>query len=74
MSRSTAFSSEGSTFLKGSPSAQPFNSTVKRFGPAQDFKEMFNRDPGPGQYSVISTAADSMISGSAQSTITQFNV
>lgn len=38
MSKSTAYSSEASTFLKSSPAAQPFNSTVKRFDPNYDFQ------------------------------------
>ena len=50
MSKSTAYSSEGSTFLKSSPAAQPFNSTVKRFDANYDYLKMFNRDPGPGSY------------------------
>lgn len=52
MSKSTAYSSEGSTFIKSAPSAQPFNSTVKRFSPNYDYLQMFNRDPGPGSYQV----------------------
>ena len=40
-----------------------FNTTEKRFDPNHGFKELFNREPGPGSYSVISTAADSVISG-----------
>ena len=65
MSRSTAFSSEQSTTLikDANRQTQPFSSTVKRFDPNQDFKELFSREPGPGAYSIISTAADSVISG-----------
>lgn len=44
---------------------------MKRFDPNQDFKELFSRDPGPGSYSVISSAADSVISG--VTTINSFN-
>jgi hypothetical protein len=44
---------------------------VKRFDPNQDFKELFSRDPGPGSYSVISSAADSVISGA--NSIVSFN-
>jgi len=44
---------------------------VKRFDPKQDFKELFSRDPGPGSYSVISNAADSVISGA--NSIVSFN-
>lgn len=36
---------------------------MHRFDPNQDFKELFSREPGPGSYSIISTAADSVISG-----------
>ena len=44
---------------------------MKRFDPKQDFKELFSRDPGPGSYSVISNAADSVISGA--NSIVSFN-
>ena len=66
MSKSTAFSSEqGSTYLlrDSHRQTQPFSSAVHRFDPNQDFKELFNREPGPGAYSVISSAADSVITG-----------
>ena len=43
--------------------SKSFGTTVKRFDPNQDFKELFSRDPGPGSYSIMSTAADSVISG-----------
>lgn len=43
-----------------------FGTTVKRFDPNQDFKELFSRDPGPGSYSVISSTGDSVINGSVQ--------
>jgi hypothetical protein len=70
MSKSTAFSSEASTSTIGGSfgntsdklrSQKSFGTTVKRFDPNQDFKELFCRDPGPGAYSVISSAADSVI-------------
>lgn len=75
MSKSTAFSSEKSTTFKERlhQTAKSFGTTVKRFDPQHEFKELFSRDPGPGQYSVISTAVDSAISGSAQATVKSFN-
>ena len=74
MSKSTAFSSEQSTILREKVVRQKsFNTTVKRFDPNQDFKELFSRDPGPGSYSVISSAADSVISGGMQS-VSSFNM
>ena len=35
---------------------------------------MFNRDPGPGSYTVISSQADSIISGTATSMPAHFNI
>lgn len=35
---------------------------------------MFNRDPGPGSYTVVSAQADSVISGTATSVPTHFNI
>ena len=64
MSKSTAFASEQSLTLRMG-SSKSFGTTVKRFDPNQDFKELFSREPGPGSYSIMSTTADSVISGSA---------
>ena len=45
-----------------------FNSTSKRFDNDHNFKEYFNREPGPGSYGTPSTALSSQISGTSNTT------
>ena len=46
--------------INGAVSNKAFNTTVKRFDAKLEMKELFNRDPGPGTYSV-STAESSQM-------------
>ncbi|CDW91055.1 UNKNOWN [Stylonychia lemnae] len=61
-----------SSFISNTQTAnnKSFNATNKRFDTNQEMKELFNKDPGPGSYS-LSTAESSVMTGSTASQSTK---